>query len=63
MAQVGTHIDPLGAIIWHDHEAKSALLIPKCHFIEVEATLVLRRQNSPTLQAKPTLYVGTYCTE
>ena len=42
MAQLGTQIDPVGAIIWHDHEAKSALLIPKCQFIEAETTLVLR---------------------
>ena len=26
MAQMGTQIDPVGAIIWHDHEVKSTVL-------------------------------------
>ena len=26
MAEMGTQINPVGAIIWHDHEAKSTIL-------------------------------------
>ena len=37
----GSQIVPLGAIIWHGHEAKS-LLIPTSLFIEAETTLALR---------------------
>ena len=39
---MGTQIDPFNAIIWHGDQAKSALLIPKCDFVEAETTLVLR---------------------